>query len=214
VRIVALHGVPTSPRLWERLPIPVVAPALHGVATAGRASWSLDSFVADLLPILTPETVLVGHDLGGVVAAMAALRVRVREVILTGTALGPYWAMVRATAIPPLDRYFYRRYGGRRFLAGSVSGGRVAEVLTAFPGAPDLPERMRILARHMRPPPDLARELGRRVPVRLVWGRRDRWYPPVVARALARATGAEIRWIEAGHLAMWEEPEAFAAALA
>lgn len=198
--ILALHGLPTSPEIWSRLD--VAAPALHG---------ALADQVASVLPLVDADTVLIGHDMGGVVAAMVALTVRPRALVLTGTALGPYWAMVRATAWPGLQRYFYARHGGRKFVAGAVSAGLREEALRTFPGAD--PAMMRALAASMRPPPDLARRVAARVPVHLIWGRHDRWYPPVVARAIARATGARVEWIDAGHFAMWEAPEAFTAAL-
>lgn len=200
--LLCLHGVPTSPALWERLGLPHVAPMLSG---------ELEHQVRAVVPLVTPDTVLVGHDMGGVVAAMAALRVRPRRVVLSGTALGPYWAMVRATAWPGLWRGFYQRHAGKRFVAGAVSPALAKEALAAFPGADPL--EMRTIARSMRPPAGLASQLAARVPVSLVWGRHDRWYPPTVARAVARGTGAEITWIEAGHFAMWEAPEAYAAAL-
>ncbi|MDP2305376.1 MAG: alpha/beta hydrolase [Pseudomonadota bacterium] len=214
IRIVALHGVPTSPALWGRLPLAIEAPALLGLATPNdRPDWSLDSFVAEVLPLLDADTVLIGHDLGGVIAAMAALRVRVRRLVLTGTALGAYWAPVRLTARAPLHLYFYDRYGGRRFLTGGVAPARADDVLAAFPPVPDVSARMRAMAREMRPPPGLARAAAARVPVSLVWGRDDRWYPPWVARAVARGTGATITWVPGGHLCMWEAPEAYARGL-
>ena len=210
--IVAIHGVPTSPALWGRLSFVVTAPALVGLATvAPRDDWSLSSFVEEILPLLSADTVLVGHDLGGVVAAMASLRVRVRRLVLSGTALGPYWAPVRLTARAPLHRYFYDRYGGTRFLEGGVTGG--GDVRAAFPPVPELAARMRAIAREMRPPPGLAAAVRGRGAVSLVWGREDRWYPPWIARALARGTGAEIAWVDGGHLCMWENPEGYAAAL-
>ncbi len=213
--IVALHGLPTSPALWGRLPLSLVAPAFRGVSTPEpRADWSIDSFVDEIAPLLTPETVLVGHDMGGLVAAVAVTRHRVRALVLTGTALGPYWAAVRLTARAPLHRYFYEAYAGRRFLTGAVSPARGADVLAAFPPVPDLPARMRAIAREMRAPPGLAAAVAARVPVTLVWGRSDRWYPPPVVHAVARGLGAPIRWVEGGHLCMWEHPDAYAAALA
>jgi pimeloyl-ACP methyl ester carboxylesterase len=78
---------------------------------------------------------------------------------------------------------------------------------------PDLPGRMRRLAAEMRPPPDLATSLGAATHVHLVWGRRDRAYPPLVARRLAATVGAQPAWIDAGHYAMWEAPDAFARAV-
>ncbi|MFN7144253.1 MAG: alpha/beta fold hydrolase [Myxococcota bacterium] len=214
MRVVALHGLPTSPGVWARLPSPVEAPALRGVATPeARADWTLEGFVREVLPLLDADTVLVGHDLGGVVAAMAAVRTRVRMLVLTGTALGPYWAPVRLTARAPFHRYFYERHAGRKFLAGAVSAARRDEVLAAFSPVPDLAGRMRAIAREMRPPPGLARAVRERVPTRLVWGRADRWYPPPVARAVARGVGGDIAWVDGGHLCMWENPAGFAAAL-
>ena len=214
-RLVAVHGLPTSPALWAGVGarVPLVAPALRGVATAApRADWGLQGFVAELLPHLDADTVLVGHDLGGVIAAMAAAQVRVRALVLSGTALGPYWGWVRLTARRPLAGYFYERHGGRKFLAGAVSAGRQAAVLAAFPPVPDHPARMRAIAAAMRPPPGLAARIG--APVHLLWGRADRWYPPPVAWALARGTGGSLTWLPGGHLTMWEFPEAYAEALA
>jgi pimeloyl-ACP methyl ester carboxylesterase len=207
--LLALHGLPTSPALWARVPLALDAPSLPGVDD--DTPFDLDALVARTAARLSPGDVVIGHDLGGLVAARVALATEVAAVVLTGTALGPYWAMVRATARPPVDRYFYDRHGGRKFLAGSVSPVRRDEAIAAFPPVP--PDRMRAIARAMRPPPGLAQRLAQRTRVHLVWGRRDRWYPPVVARALARATGATVRWLDAGHLCMWEEPEAFAAAV-
>lgn len=222
MRVLALHGVPLGPRTFERVAaladVPFAAPALRGLATAAtRAHWRLDGFVDEVLPEVTPDTVLVGTDLGGVVAAMIACRTEVRAVVLSGTALGPYWAAVRATAAPLVWRYFYRRHGGRRFLAGGVGDADRAAFLAAMTpelaAIPDLPARMRALAREMTPPRDLARAVAARARVRLVWGRRDPWYPPPVARALARATGAEVTWLDAAHYAAWEAPAAFWAAV-
>ena len=97
--ILALHGLPTSPEIWSRLD--VVAPPLRG---------TLAEQVVSVRPMVDADTVLIGHDMGGVVAAMVALEVRPRVLVLTGTALGPYWAMVRATARPVVQRYLYARH--------------------------------------------------------------------------------------------------------
>lgn len=213
--IVALHGLPTSPAIWARLPVSLAAPALRGLSTpAAREDYSLGGFVREVLPLVDGDTVLIGHDLGGVIAAMAAVVRRPRALVLCGTALGPYWAPVRATAWPGLAGFFYDRYGGRRFLAGAVSAERREEVLEAFDPArvPDLPARMRAVAAAMRPPAGLARAL-RGVPTALLWGEEDRWYPDVVARAVSRGTGAPLSRVPGGHLCMWERPDAWAAGL-
>lgn len=165
-----------------------------------------------MVPRLTADTVVLGHDMGGVVAAMAAVSATApRAVVLSGTALGPYWQLVRATAWPLLWRPFYRRHGGRRFVAGAVAPHRQQVALATFPGADPL--EMRRIAWSMRPPRRLAARLAAVTPVFLVWGREDRWYPRAVAQALARATRAPLREVPGGHFALWEEPGPFAAAL-
>lgn len=168
--------------------------------------------VAQVTPLITRDTVVVGHDMGGVVAAMAALAAPPRAVVLTGTALGPWWALVRASAWPLLWRPFYRRHGGRHFVAEAVAPARRAEALAEFPGADPL--AMRAIARSMRPPPGLAARLAAVAPVFLLWGRHDRWYPALVGAGVARGTGATVVTVPGGHLAPWEEPRAYASALA
>jgi pimeloyl-ACP methyl ester carboxylesterase len=217
LKYVAVHGLPLGPRTWERVP-DVEPVALRGLATPEpRDDWSLGSFVEEIAPRLGPDVILVGHDLGGVVAAMAALSYPVAGVVLSGTALGSYWAMVRATTLPGLRWAFYERHAGRRFLAGGVGEAVRNEFVEAMApdiaAIPDFPARMAAVAREMKPPRGLARDVAQRVPVRLIWGLHDRWYPQPVAFAISRATGAPVRWIDAGHYAMWERPDAWAAAL-
>lgn len=176
-----------------------------------RLSGTLTQQVARVLPLVGPETVLVGHDMGGVVAAVVALSARPRGVVLSGTALGPYWTAVRATAWPGLWRYFYAHHAGKRFVAGAVESAHRDEVLAAFPGAD--PMEMRSVARSMRPPAHLAQRLAAATRVELIWGRRDRWYPPLIAHRLSVTCGAPLAWVEGGHFSMWEAPEPFALAL-
>ncbi len=227
LKFVAIHGLPTGPGLWGRLGLEVTAPALSGVGTAAPSACTLDGWMSELRPLINGDTVLIGHDLGGVLAAMlaaerAAAGQRVAGLALSGTSLSPaYWAAVRASARPGLWRYFYRRHGGRRFLLGGMAPERHAAALEAFglsPGhpaaIPDLPARMRAAAAGMRLPAGLAGRLrAGGFPIRLIWGRRDPWYPLWMARRLAADLGAGLAAVEAGHLAPWEAPEAFAAAL-
>lgn len=208
--LLALHGVPTSPALWDPLRAALSArggPDVEAPALTG----TLAEQVAALRPRVRPDTVLLGHDLGGVVAASLAVERPCAGVLLAGTALGPYWAMVRLTAAPGLWRYFYARHGGRRFVAGAVHSSRREAALATFPGAEPL--EMRRVALAMRPAPGLARRLGAARRVHLLWGREDRWYPPAVGRALARATGAPLQLLPGGHFGPWEEPDAWADAV-
>jgi pimeloyl-ACP methyl ester carboxylesterase len=203
--------------------IGVRAPALRGLATQDPpAVWSLQGWLDALRPQVTPDTVLVGHDLGGVLAAMLAAERPVRALVLSGTSLSPwYWRAVRLSAVPGLSAYFYGRHGGRKFLLGGLRPALHAAALDTFalrPGhpsaIPDLPARMRCTARAMRLPPDLVGRLrARRVRTALVWGARDPWYPPGLARRLARALHAPLTTLDAGHLAPWEDAEGFTQAL-
>ena len=76
---------------------------------------------------------------------------------------------------------------------------------------PNLPKRMRNTARSLYVPNNLAFQID--VPIFLVWGKYDRWYPPIVARAISRATNAPTFWIDGGHYCMWESPAQFDRAL-
>lgn len=208
--LLALHGVPTSPALWAPLRAALAARGGPRIEAPGLAG-TLAEQVARVRPLVGPDTVLLGHDLGGVVAATVALERPCAGVLLAGTALGPYWAMVRLTAAPGLWRWFYARHGGRRFVAGAVHPSRREAALAAFPG--EDPVEMRRVALAMRPAPGLARRLGAARRVHLLWGRADRWYPLAVGRALSRATGAPLQLLPGGHFGPWEEPEAWAEAV-
>lgn len=206
MRIVAVHGVPVGPLTWSRLRTPMETPAL---GDGDLAAWT-----RAIGARCDAGTLLVGHDLGGLIAASVAASQPVAGVVLTGTALGPYWDAVRWTSWPLVRRYFYDRHAGRKFVARGVGGAArprwTAEVEATLP--PDLAERMCRIAAGIRPPTGLARRLrGTRVWV--VNGRDDPWYPPIVARAVARGTGGTLVTVPGGHWCMWEEPAAFDAVL-
>jgi pimeloyl-ACP methyl ester carboxylesterase len=218
--VVALHGLPTSPRLWERIEVPrgwtLVRPPVPGLGGDGTPdTWSLEWAAArlDQLWDCADADVLMGHDMGGVLAAMLARPGQ--KVVLSGTALGPYWQMIRATAWPFLNRAFYHQYAGKVFLRNGCLPEHREALLEAFGDHGEgWAERMRQIARSMRPPRGLARSL-RRAEVLLAWGRQDPWYPPLpVGRALAASTGGRLTLLEAGHFAPWEAPGGFSEALA
>jgi 3-oxoadipate enol-lactonase len=218
--ILALHGLPTHPGLWGRLGLTVQAPPLRGLVsgTGGLPDVThIDTWLADLREQVTPDTVLVGHDLGGVLAAMLAAERPVRALVLSGTTLDPwYWALVRASAIPGARRYFYDRHAGRKFLTGGMSGGLQQAAIATFLGdvPSDYADRMRRVAAGMRVGPGLLRKISDTgVDVSLVWGRLDPWYPVAFARRLALRLRARLEVVEAGHLAPWEAPDAYARAL-
>ena len=206
--LLALHGVPIGTRTWKQLDIPMHKHSFVGLdCNTQRTDWSLDSFVDEVLPLVNQDSIILGHDFGGVCAAMVALQRTPKAVILTGTALGPWWSMTRLSAQPILNKFFYDKYAGELFVQ---RGNRTKKQISLQPKKQlDRPERMKKVARQMRPPPKLAQDLAARCPVYLIWGTNDRWYPPPVAKAIARATNATIFWVDAGHYAMWEEPAQF-----
>ncbi len=218
--IVALHGLPTSPRLWERIDAPrgwdLRCPPVPGLGQGGTPdAWNLEWAARLIRERWETESadILMGHDLGGVLAAMLARPGQ--KVVLSGTALGPYWSLIRMTAWPFLNRAFYHQYAGRVFLSKGCMPEHRDALLDAFANHGDgWAERMRRIARAMRPPASLGLDL-RRNPVLLAWGRQDPWYPPIpVARAVASASNGRLELLEAGHFAPWEAPGGFSEALA
>ena len=120
MHVLAIHGMPTSPRLWEKLVQPhgrtLEAPPVPGLGAEGTpVDWSLESSAEALRPQASKADLLVGHDLGGVLAARLASPGQ--TVVLSGTALGMTWADIRMTEHPPCERYFYRRHQGRKILS-------------------------------------------------------------------------------------------------
>jgi pimeloyl-ACP methyl ester carboxylesterase len=213
VKIFALHGLPTSPRLWERIPFQegwtVDAPICPGLGPDGTPEdWSLGSCVEQLKAQAEKADVLVGHDMGGVLVAMLAQPGQ--RVVLSGTSLGSrYWTGIRMTAWPGLQRFFYARYSGRRFLKQGGLPEHADGLLEAFGDhGTDWSERMRRIARGMQPPKDLVRRLDA-CDVGLAWGRSDPWYPLRIPRELSRKTGADLHLLNAGHFAPWEDPVGF-----
>ncbi|MBJ95360.1 MAG: hypothetical protein CMP23_12935 [Rickettsiales bacterium] len=216
MRVLALHGLPTSPRLWERIQLPpnweLVTPQVPGLGDDGTGDdWSLSACAAELAPLAERSDMLVGHDLGGVLCAMMARPGQ--AVVLSGTALGLYWTAIRVTALPTLHRLFYEQHGGRRFLARGCLPEHATSLLEAFGDhGPNWPARMRRIAARMKPPRQLARRLHS-CGVRLIWGKRDPWYPSQVAKAVTRTTGGQLHWLPCGHFAPWEDPRGFASIL-
>ena len=216
MRVLALHGLPTSPLLYERVTLPpawtLTAPPVPGLGSDGTADdWSLAWCVEQLRPEAEHADILVGHDLGGVAAAMLAQPGQ--TVVLSGTALGAYWIPIRATALPVAHRYFYQRHAGRRFISRGSLPEHTPGLLEAFGDhGPDWGDRMRRIAWGMRPPLFTAVRL-RACGVRLAWGRQDPWYPSWVAHTLERTTGGKLSWLESGHFLPWENPHGFAAVI-
>ena len=217
MKVFALHGLPTSPRLWERIQLPegwtIDAPTCPGLGSEGTSEeWSLDYCVEQLQERAHNADILVGHDMGGVIVAMMAKPGQ--RVVLSGTSLGAvYWAGIRITALPLAHRFFYAKYAGKRFLRQGCLPEHADELLNAFGDhGPDWGDRMRRIAKGMRPPNDLIERLGG-CDLHLAWGRSDPWYPARIYQQLSRKTGAQLHLLDAGHFAPWEDPVGFEKAL-
>lgn len=189
-----------------------ITPQVPGLGSNGTSSeWTLQGCADQLRTKLGDIDAWVGHDLGGVLAAMLAKPGQ--PVVLSGTALSLYWWAIRQTARPGLQRYFYQRHAGRRFLEhGALPAHREALVEAFLDHGGDWGDRMCWIARGMRPPKGLASKLSE-CDVHLFWGRRDPWYPAPVVWALRRSTGARVRWFESGHFVPWEAADEFSGAL-
>ena len=189
-----------------------ITPQVPGLGSNGTPSeWNLQSCAHQLRTEFEDIDIWVGHDLGGVLAAMLAKPGQ--SVVLSGTALSLYWWAIRQTARPGLQRYFYQHHVGRRFLEqGALPEQREALLEAFLDHGGDWGDRMCRIARGMRPPKGLASKLCE-CDVHLFWGRRDPWYPAPVVWALRRATGARLRWFESGHFVPLEAAADFSRAL-
>ena len=202
----ALPGIPAGSGAWEKLPVRTLDFA--GVQDEHvRQDWQLESFVHEVLPHYGSDTVLIGHDLGGVVAAMSAVQKCPRAVVLTGTALGNWWFWTRLSAAPILNRFFYHTFKGTLFVragGGSSTGQRFANQ----PHFHD-PSKMVTLAKHMNPPNDLVSRLKEVCPVYLIWGKQEVFYPRFLAKSLSTQLEASLYWNDGGHYCMWTHAEMF-----
>ena len=211
---VTFPGVPLGKKVFSKLHTPMLLHGFNGLhCSAQRSDWSLQSFSQEVNGIAI-DAVVLGQDYGGLVGATVSLQVPIRALVLTGSALGPWWLPTKYSSIPVLQKFFYHLFGGALFAKkGFLKENRATfqEDFHEQLAIPDLPTRMRNTARSLEIPRGLAQKIS--VPVFLVWGKKDRWYPPMVARAISRAMNAPIFWIDGGHYCMWESPQQFDGAL-
>ena len=202
----ALPGIPAGSGAWEQLPVRTID--FTGVQDERiRQDWQLDSFVHEVLPEYGSDTILIGHDLGGVVAAMSAIQKRPRAVVLTGTTLGKWWFWTRLSAAPILNRFFYHTFKGNLFIRAG-GGKHTSQRFANQPHVHD-PTKMMTLAKHMVPPKNLISSLQQTCPVYLIWGKKELFYPGFLAKSLSKQLDAPLYWNEGGHYCMWTHMEMF-----
>jgi pimeloyl-ACP methyl ester carboxylesterase len=224
--LLLLHGFPTTRRLWKGVTprlleagLRVLAPDLIGygdspdapdVGMENQAGWLLDLLEERRIDRVT----LVAHDVGTAAAQILTVRSpeRVRRLVLMDGVQETDWAMHAISAIAEWDP-------ARAARLSPVLARRlpvIAEVLGAFSGE-DGGRRLIHAARCLDPKQTAGmtarlRESG--VPIRLIWGKEDAWFPPDTAgRRLADALRVELSVLPGGHFLPLDNPEAVAGAL-
>ena len=241
--VVFVHGIPTSPRLWRHV-VPKVGGARsmawemvgYGASIAeGRdrdisvvmqarylALWMREAGLED-------GALIVGHDLGGGVAQILAVRhpELVRGLVLTNCVSYDSWPIAPVRAISAAGPLFGRMPSSafRRFYAAFLRGGHddrgrwresVSEHLPFYQeagGAEALVRQTRSL--NVRDTLGVAAQIPYLdVPTRLVWGVADGFQPIGYGYRLAYELGARIERVEgARHFVPEDHPDEVAAAV-
>lgn len=171
--------------------------------------------IADELGLERP--VILGNDTGGALSQIAASANpdRFGGLVLAGVDAFEHfpppllWPFVRGARSRPLVRATVRALrinalladpGPLNILSTRGFGREYAHSLTEPAlGDPRITEDLRAFAREVRPEPLLAAVPGLsayRGRAAVVWGRRDKVFPPRDARRLAEILGTEVRWLD------------------
>ena len=241
--VVFVHGIPTSPRLWRHVMPRVGGRALAwemvGYGASIREGWDRDISVARQAEYLAGwmrevglegGAVVVGHDLGGGVAQILAVRAPelVRGLVLTNAICYDSWPIPSVKAMRAAGSLVERLPGTMaRFnlyigflLRGHDDRARAKESLAEhWPyyeragGAAALVRQARSLdVNDTLAVADQIPHLD--VPARLVWGAADDFQKIGYGYRLAYELGAPIERIEGGkHFVPENHPEEVAAAV-
>jgi len=222
-----IHGLGDSLAGWAQVAGPLARSYqvhlldLPGHGLSGRPSdWRLDTLAGAIAGYARGlhQPILVGHSLGGWLALRLALsgKVRPRAIALVnpGGALlareqwAPFRALVRARDRAGVERYldaaFHRAPLALRLFPGEVIRAMSAEACDGVLDAVSESDFLREAE---------LRELD--LPVRLIWGDRDRLLPEGTLAFFRRALPrAEVVMLQgSGHLPHLESPRALARAL-
>ncbi len=240
--VVLLHGIPTSPVLWRHVVplaenVQVLAFEMVGYGEsipAGRqrdlsVGHQADYLLAWMDAVEIDRAVLVGHDLGGGVAQIAAVRApeRCAGLVLTNAIAYDSWPIPSVTALraaAPAVRYLPARAVpaiiGSLIARGHDDAAMMRESLRVHArpyldhdGAAALARQVSWL--HVRDTlavSDGLRELD--VPARVVWGAADQFQKLAYGERLAWDLRADLDRIEGGrHFVPEDHPDRIAAAI-
>jgi pimeloyl-ACP methyl ester carboxylesterase len=235
---VLVHGFPTSSRLWDftgaelARDFDVIAPDLVGF---GESAKPLDRDVsvsaqADLLPGLldalgVERATVVGHDIGGAVAQIFAVRQapRLARLGLVDSVCFDSWPIAPMIAVQRSAPLVAKLPPG--WVTGALGAAlrrdlpeRAHEPVDASLAAWDRDrESLEALFRNVealdsRHTQAIVSDLGRiAAPVHVVWGAGDQFLKTEWAPRLRDAIpGATLRLLDAGHFVPWERPEELA----
>lgn len=241
--VVFLHGIPTSPGLWRHV-IPQVAGArclaweMVGYGASIPEGYSRDLSVARqadyllawLRTIGIEQSVLVGHDLGGGVAQIAAVRApeRVSGLVLMNAIAYDSWPiapvkLIRALgsgverlpnrAFEPLLRFFIQQGHDRRARADESFHEHWQHYAAAESAAAAFIQQVRAL--DVRDTLAVAPRLSElKLPARLIWGVSDRFQTVGYGYRLAHDLDAHLERIEGGkHFVPEDHPDRVASAV-
>lgn len=234
--VVLLHGLGASIYSWRGVIGPVAAAGFHVVAFDNRGAGGSDKpatgYRAEELAALTvhfldslglSDVVLVGHSMGGEIAALATLRAagRVRGLVLVDAAgFGTHLPLLARIARAPLIGRVLAGFRGRSGVAAALRStyadpSRVTQADIDQYYAPvaegDFGRALAGVAHQF----DFGALAGRldsiRVPTLVVWGAEDRWIPATVGQRMALQLPhvAFVLVPGAGHDVPDEAPQAF-----
>ena len=240
--VVFIHGIPTSPRLWRHVILRVpdarsMAWEMLGYGASINEGWGRDISVAKQADYLASwmrevgleSAFLVGHDLGGGVAQILAVRrpELVRGLVLMNSICYDSWPIPSVKAMgamgPLVERMpnsVFRQVYGAFLHRGHDDRERVRESIDehwpyyeAAGGAEAMIRQVRSL--NVNDTLAIADQIPNLyVPARLVWGAADRFQEIGYGYRLAHELGAPIERIEGGkHFVPEDHPEQVAAAV-